>query len=1818
MSEYLISWLNNEIYLSKKITNIPEDFSNGYLFAELFYKTKQLPSLKNFKNSSNNKEILQNFSLLEPYFRIMNIEINENNKYKIINKDIYTSILYLLKIKQVLDRKCINLKQLKLKNLHNLSNLYNSIYFKKNREKYILNNNISMPKLKNKNSEKKLSYNRSNAYIDENKNNNLVTEIRRNYSNLNLDDLEIELIGENIENNKNKYKLLRKNIYNIEQKRKKINLETETNNFSNWLKINNKIKEFKINQIHEKNKLSNYYRNSVKKEFKIINNSFQKLSKDFDYNLSFFQKTSYNNNINENKPLLLSQIAEKLNQKLKSKNLKERKERKIQREEQNHKFNSSLNTGTELNKSNFENLITQEINEENNTKNNLKVESYRKVSLSMKNYNNDFRKDIVKNAKLLHWNNIKIGNRIDFFKTKMFKKENINKENLPQINFNKNDKYSSFDKDYFFECLNKEDYLINKNQLLNKLDKKKKKREEISIIFEKILNLTNYVSVYQSKNKIELLEDEKWKELMNEFVKEEDKQESNNNYEKNLKNHEINKDYLLEQEFYDYINYTGIFNDLIIPYNNDNKYKNGINKEYSFAEIYSEFYMTNKKENLDIKEHEPNKEEYKNLIYPQYPDYDKNVKLNDIILHIIENKLNNDEDNKNFLKAKEKGNNIIDKKGKFFYLPIKICLIGYPMSGKNVQSKLLNEKFPGIRIYDPTQLLKDKIKEYNEININLENISNNKKHKSKKSEELNKQKEEKIKKFEPIYNIISPILNNNQNDNHKDIAKIKSDIYLKLLIYELNKDYPEDKEKKLSFIKELKEKYNEYKNINKKINEINSKIKDEEGEKINNKKNDKNKKENKTSKHQKEILKLNKELELIKTSLFKGFVIINFPTSEYEAKLLENYFNGFISEYEKEQDSIEKKINNYDYIIYYNIKKGKKDEKQFSFLDYVINLDINSNEIERRYKGIKYDPNTKQIYHEEDNPPPLNDKKVISRLISGLPNKSKDDIKDEKEKYDLNSLKLSKFYKRMYNGVTSVYSNIDCMNKNKENINEQIIFNMENYLFKFYFENIELIIDKINDNNKTEKKEDYKIINNDLKGQKFSKISSTNVNSFNKEKTNYILKDLSIDKNIINNLYKKFTIFADSYKFNIKSVFKFMKEQKKGIFNYLNKMQDLFIKYLDRKTDKIKEVEMFIKKYNTIIIKYNSLKNNDIIYNELLNDINYIKNLLWNKILLNKEENEKYVNNIKKENIIQKETKKFWDCIKEMIENEINKYIILCEIILKYYLSKIGIIYREEDINNENYFYFDYKKILYNEIEINEREIELQNQNDYLNESNFDIILKNVLKIIIKEDELIKKYQDIINTHIKQEINKNLFNEQKSKSVIRKSIQTLNKSIKVPINDSFVYNEDINKIIIKEKNRLKYRILFIKYFYLKYQNIINKCFTETFNEMDKWITLKITGQNNLLNEYINYLKENLNNINKKSFLKNFDFDENNFDKIKVNLSIIYDKIYIKEILDIYNTPIEHKLLQIENLTYSESFIYNLKDLLYIYNSLKDFGSSTNNYIVKYNIVYELFIKKYLIHKGFRLLVNNNEDQILNQNNTKRSLILNYKENSNIISNKDSNSTTKLISNISTNRSKNNIYENLIKGIPKKLINLSHFEYHKFLSIFAIFDNKYININELFTILLIIGSELISPKAFLDDIKNKLFDGKKDERILLTKEEFMNIKFWFEDDEYLNIPCDEEEKELYINFDEIDNEIYNKEYKIKKIKESIFEINKEENLFDIEIYKNVLEKLNKRIKSYNSNNQNNEKILQTKENKNNKKYKFIRKIQNNIFDSIFKN
>jgi hypothetical protein len=50
MADILHTWLNTEVDLSKKIKNIEQDFSNGYLLGELLYKFNQLTNINEFRN----------------------------------------------------------------------------------------------------------------------------------------------------------------------------------------------------------------------------------------------------------------------------------------------------------------------------------------------------------------------------------------------------------------------------------------------------------------------------------------------------------------------------------------------------------------------------------------------------------------------------------------------------------------------------------------------------------------------------------------------------------------------------------------------------------------------------------------------------------------------------------------------------------------------------------------------------------------------------------------------------------------------------------------------------------------------------------------------------------------------------------------------------------------------------------------------------------------------------------------------------------------------------------------------------------------------------------------------------------------------------------------------------------------------------------------------------------------------------------------------------------------------------------------------------------------------------------------------------------------------------------------------------------------------------------------------------------------------------------------------------------------------------------------------------------------------------------------
>ena len=50
MSNLILSWINDEVCLSKKITNVETDFQNGYFFGEILSRFNQQLDFCEFTN----------------------------------------------------------------------------------------------------------------------------------------------------------------------------------------------------------------------------------------------------------------------------------------------------------------------------------------------------------------------------------------------------------------------------------------------------------------------------------------------------------------------------------------------------------------------------------------------------------------------------------------------------------------------------------------------------------------------------------------------------------------------------------------------------------------------------------------------------------------------------------------------------------------------------------------------------------------------------------------------------------------------------------------------------------------------------------------------------------------------------------------------------------------------------------------------------------------------------------------------------------------------------------------------------------------------------------------------------------------------------------------------------------------------------------------------------------------------------------------------------------------------------------------------------------------------------------------------------------------------------------------------------------------------------------------------------------------------------------------------------------------------------------------------------------------------------------------
>ena len=1983
MSELLKNWINKEIVLSKVINNISNDFQNGYLFAELLFKMKQIPKLSLFKNTNNHKDIIFNFCHLQKNLSDLGIILDEKSRDEIMNANPYTAQIYLFKIKQVLSNKNINLEQLKLKHSTTVQNLYNKLMFKNDNEKYLHSYHLKHG-LNFKIKERFLQKSKSSLLpflgksIDDilnekyRLNGTIYNELKAKYNHLDFSEKDIEIILDEMKMNEKKLIDFKDSISSLENKRKLFLIKNDEEIKKKWELGNLKMKKIKLEKLREFWSPAIKYKLFSKNYFERSSNKNIQMSANFDNNLKFLVGENDKNKKEVNSEIIMFRMRNKLAENIKNKKDKEKRERKRLREEQEL-------TGKKINRDNINNkTATKEINLKpyksvdtikigkpndykdfkvkndnsngsiNNSKNSpniiQNIEKEENEIRSRNKINNKFNTestDIQKISKItkyedekqiqiieeneeekfgitktscysklsandyglglfneyasIHNADFRINDRLNLFKTLILPLKNNDEKkkflDMPKVDLNENNKsqtsiqnnksiniedksdslinYSNeFNKDLFFKEIEKYDYKFFSKEYQRKVDKFERKKNLIEPIVYQLIDLTECISNYKETKNIELVDNPKWDELtfkLKENLKidgnEEDKSKKAKNEEDGIYVFDYGDKLTNEDDKrrLDYINYTNMFNDLIIP--NDFR-----GKKMSYPELYKDFYIKQDNHDIDIKDYEPNLIESENLYLPLNSKI-RNFKFGDIIENILENKYNYAQEKRNELYNIM---NKYEKKGKYYYLPIKIVLNGYPLSGKKTQCHLIKEKYKGIKIYEPQKILRFKMREYLEIKAAKEQSENTSQQKPKPKKD-EKTLEERIKDFKPILKIIKPYIEfldkvnrekekeekrrekeEKKREKEKKKTKIKkkkgkddenskkddtlddksqdnttnqannitfteefypekeellSDIYMKLILYQMNKDFPTEKNQKNKFMKNISDKYKEYLNLKEKIKDLTNKVNEE---KLNNKemteKNPKNKKESKVlAALNKELDNAKKNYETTKNSLYVGFIIINFPKNLSQAEKFEKYFTGYVSDFEKGLSETETKLYNYSDIIDINTRQKKSGIIKYSCFDLFIEFKVTSEEMNRRYKGAKYDSLTAVIYHNTDNPPPKDDKKVESRLTPGIPYISKEEVYLEKANYEVNMKSMERLYRAMSNGFGKVYRSIDQMNINYlQKINNSFENALTDIIFNNYYNNIELIFNYIN-NSKKDNITENSIKNNDNKEKsKEDNSPSIQIKDENSNlELNNSIENLKRNLTFYDEIIRELDEFHLSYQTRLKNLNHFIFIQKDQIITYLNSIQNTFIKFLNRKTNKLEIANIYIQKYNNFFENNPEFTEDSSAKLEFSENIKDVAKSIWLNIQNKKIKDIKYLHEIKGSGKAEKECNKFFEYISSVFELEIEKYLISIEIIIKYYLSKFGLlsdIYgifdntQKMNKNNKYLFKVNHKEYLFKDIEINNTNNNDENEgknDEMLNakkdvedniinkdennedshpkkkknqsiEEKINILFMNGFKVIIKEDELKSKFIEIIRNYIKREKDKS--NSKNINIKLESSPKKLDKSLSSNSkkklvkrtksvdfqNEVMLSVDEVKNQIIKEKRKLKYRLVFLKNYSLSYLKNIKDCFNEVYNTIDELIIISVRFQNNALNEFIKYLEKELKYFNRKIDLNDFEFDSFSiFDRNKVDANILYKKFYNNYIFNADGIKkIEAKLEHIkgtdfiieEEMSYNQLYAYNLDDLMIIYNNIKNFGIDTCNYYVKYGIVYEILLKQYFNNKKygkyeFHKMGDEFERNVL----------------------------------VESSNEENN-------GICNKILFASNIKYINFLNNFVKFNNNFININELFTSLLILGSQLINSDQFLDLIREYLPENKKSEtNIFLTKEEFMELPMWFERDDYLNILKDSKEKEKYSDiYSSEDNKITsqeNKPLKINAVKEAIFEINSDNNILEL---KEILELLNK--------------------------------------------
>ena len=577
MTEILYNWINKEVKLSKEITNICEDFSNGYFFGELLYKYKLLPQFNEFKNSQEKSSITKNYLLLKYKLDELKINFSENDKKDIINKKKYKAVMILFRIREKLLSKLLQIELIEqgIKAQKEMTKIYNNVTrvrlksanpseknrkleiknikenkeIKTSKEKINLNKNIISKKDRIKSAKlPKLGEN----VINFGKNKTYVSGLESIVGNNNITKKENKLFKETLKEIEIYENIHMKNKLNIEKLEKnKHSKETkkEKNNLESWKKNYKKLKQFDEEQKAINNHKINRLKSATQKSFNKTQqnlvehtNNFDKKLDELGINVGVDLFDNKKNSISSE--AYMKSIIEAVKEKEKMKKQYEIRMKRLNKEknmenilennkEENQKYGeeNKINFLEEYKKRPQSSATTfmfySNKNKESDTNNKINLPSFNNRPFTAK-------ADIFNNEKII--NKTKINNKnsrpkSSFINNQINEKTFNGSKALSQISekgflINVNEKQNLensitkdvFDENAFFDNLDKE----NLGLFTLKAEKRHQEiicnRKIVKETVDYLLDIVDLCYDYKNEHNTKLVETEEWNKIINNFL----------------------------------------------------------------------------------------------------------------------------------------------------------------------------------------------------------------------------------------------------------------------------------------------------------------------------------------------------------------------------------------------------------------------------------------------------------------------------------------------------------------------------------------------------------------------------------------------------------------------------------------------------------------------------------------------------------------------------------------------------------------------------------------------------------------------------------------------------------------------------------------------------------------------------------------------------------------------------------------------------------------------------------------------------------------------------------------------------------------------------------------------------------------------------------------------------------------------------------------------------------------------------------------------------------------------------------------------------